>query len=208
MCGRYLRIAARLILDRKSPRRGLALGLLVQPHTSEERADIILMPNLSFVKELGHALAAGSDQDVTVYLQGCKITVELWRHKPKRQHFAIFSCSSYLRHQSLGLSASTINLQPDSVPAYGKPAAGVMSDFGISGIFELNITRRKVAETLKPAAELGNAAEQVQPVNQRDLPPAAEVGGVPAADEAHWHADKAALRTELDMCLPCFATGP
>jgi hypothetical protein len=83
----------------------------------------------------------------------------------------------------LGLSASTINLVPDSISAYGKPAAGVASDFSISGTFELIITRRKVAETPKPAADHGDAAEHAQAVNRRDDPPAA---------------DEAALRTELD----------
>ena len=181
--GWYLR--ARLLLDDKSA----SLDHWFSP-IFPKSMQISLMPNVSFVEELGQTLAAGSDQDVLAYLQGCKITVELWRHKPKRNDFVIFSCSSYLKHQSLGLSASTITLQPDSISTNGKPAAAASSKFSISGVFELIITRRKVAETLKPTVELGHAAEQVESVDPREQPH--------AAAEPHWHADEAGLVTELD----------
>jgi hypothetical protein len=122
---------------------------------------ISLIPNLSFIEELSQSLASGSDQDVINHLQECKLTIELWRHKPKRQDFVMFSCSSYLKHQSLGLAAATIHLQPDSFNSYGisGKAAGMSPEFEISGIFELFVTRRRALEPRKSIFDLVQCEE-------------------------------------------------
>jgi hypothetical protein len=154
---------------------------------------ISLIPNLSFIEELSQSLASGSDQDVINHLQGCKLTIELWRHKPKRQDFVMFTCSSYLKHQSLGLAAATIHLQPDSFNVYGisGKAASLSSKFSIYGIFELIITRRRAVE---PRRSIFDFAQREEPAKSSHSFLNSDVA--PGPDS---HVDDAKqVRTELD----------
>jgi hypothetical protein len=154
---------------------------------------VMLTPNFSFVEELGATLASGSDQDVIDHLRRRVLKIELWRHKPKRQDFPMFTCSSFLKHQSLGLAAATLSLQPEAVVAYGnsgRPSVDLQSDFSISGTVELIITRRRAAEPSK----IGLDAEVAAPVPSFDnplLPNSAS--GVDVLDY-----EMTKLRTELD----------
>jgi hypothetical protein len=156
---------------------------------------VTLTPNFSFIEELG-ALASGSDQDVLDHLQLRILKIEIWRHKPKREDFPMYTCSSFLKHQSLGLAAATLNLQPDARVAYGnsgKASADSQSDFSISGTVELIITRRRAAEPSKVIfdAEVTRAVQSSVPINFPLLSDPAS-----AADALDYGSTK--LRTELD----------
>jgi hypothetical protein len=181
MDGWYIR--ARVINDSDAP----ALDHWFSP-IFPKSVQISMIPNLSFIEELSQALASGSDQDVISQLQGCKVTIELWRHKPKRPDFLMVACSAYLRHSSLGLAAATINLQPESVSSYGNSgtkAAESSSDFAISGVFELIITRRRAPEARKSIIDFSTIAEAV------------ESGHAAVSAQSH-EGDAEELRTELD----------
>lgn len=143
---------------------------------------ISLTPNLSFIEELGAQLADGSDQDVIAHLREYHLIIEIWRHKPKRPDFPLCMCGSSLRHQSLGLAAASLFLEPLNVDVYHeKSVSGFArtSEFAISATVELSISRRKavenkIAEPLKPCSEA----------------PPAEAHQIPG--------DGGPLRTELD----------
>lgn len=153
---------------------------------------VTLTPNFSFIEELG-ALASGSDQDVIDYLQLCILKIEIWRHKPKREDFPMYTCSSFLKHQSLGLAAATLSLQPDARVAYGnsgKASADLQSDFSVSGTVELVITRRRAAEPSKIIFD----AEVTRAVQSSEDPLLSD--SAPAPDALDYGTTK--LRTELD----------
>jgi hypothetical protein len=157
---------------------------------------VTITPNFSFVEELG-ALASGSDQDVLDHLQLCILKIEIWRHKPKREDFPMYTCSSFLKHQSLGLAAATLSLQPDATAAYGNSdiaSADLQSDFSISGTVELIITRRSAAEPSKIISDAEVARVQSSDHPHPNFPLSSDPAS--AADALDYGITK--LRTQLD----------
>jgi hypothetical protein len=118
---------------------------------------VSVTPNLSFVEELTPQLASASDQEVIAHLQEFYLTIELWRHKPKRQDFLLCVFRATLNNPSLGLAAAIVTLQP--LPAgdssLQKPTSGSVptSDFAMCATVELSMTRRRAAEPPKTACE-------------------------------------------------------
>jgi hypothetical protein len=154
---------------------------------------VSLTPNLLFTEELGPSLVSGSDQDVISHLQEYQLTVELWRHKPKRQDFPLCTCSSSLKHQSLGLAATALVLEPVNVAAYGhveKLAGGSAepTDFALSATVELGITRRKAAEPRRQYVFDAQATDPDQNANMRRTSVISSGGAE----------DEDPIRTELD----------
>jgi len=141
---------------------------------------VSVTPNMSFTEELNDSLALGSDNDVIDHLQQCLLTIELWRHKPKRQDFPMFICSSNLKHQSLGLATATLSLQPKSIATYassGKATASSLSDFVISGTVELIITRRKAATASNIAPSSFQVAETKEVIESQYSDKSSVMGG-------------------------------